>query len=122
MGKRLQEYEIVVLGEEKHVAYNREGLSSCIIFSRSIPQLYLNPLEWYASHKPGLLAYHINTLAIEINTKNRCIFTQNGDYIIHDILVLVTGSDALLPGHTPDHDAKGVFVYRTIEDLERMVE
>jgi len=39
----------------------------------------------------------------------------------YDILVLATGSDALLPRHTPGHEAKGVFVYRTIEDLENLI-
>jgi nitrite reductase (NAD(P)H) len=28
----------------------------------------------------------------------------------------------LLPRHTPGHDAKGVFVYRTIEDLQKLIE
>ena len=37
------------------------------------------------------------------------------------MLVLATGSDALVPRHTPGHDAAGVFVYRTIEDLERLI-
>jgi nitrite reductase (NAD(P)H) len=36
--------------------------------------------------------------------------------------VLATGSDATLPTQTPGHDAKGVFVYRTIADLERLIE
>lgn len=27
----------------------------------------------------------------------------------------------MLPRHTPGHDAKGVFVYRTIEDLESLI-
>lgn len=35
--------------------------------------------------------------------------------------MIATGSDALLPRHTPGHDAKGVFVYRTIEDLENLI-
>lgn len=40
----------------------------------------------------------------------------------YDTLVLATGSDALLPRGTPGHDAKGVFVYRTIDDLIRLIE
>ena len=40
-----RQYEIVVVGEEPHVAYNRVGLTS--FFShREVEQLYLNPLEW----------------------------------------------------------------------------
>lgn len=42
--------------------------------------------------------------------------------IPYDILVLATGSDAVLPKHTPGHDAKGIFVYRTITDLERLID
>lgn len=42
--------------------------------------------------------------------------------VSYDILVLATGSDAILPRHTPGHDANGVFVYRTIEDLQRLIE
>jgi nitrite reductase (NAD(P)H) len=84
--------------------------------------LYLNPLEWYTSHEVGILGYHINTLVTEIDTKNRVVFTKNGDCVTYNILVLATGSDALVPRHTPGHDAKGVFVYRTIEDLEKMIE
>lgn len=35
--------------------------------------------------------------------------------------MLATGSDAVLPRHTPGHDAKGVFVYRTVGDLEGLI-
>lgn len=48
--------------------------------------------------------------------------TSTGDLVQYDILVLATGSDAVLPTHTPGHDAKGIFVYRTISDLERLIE
>lgn len=50
------------------------------------------------------------------------ISTTNGDIIPYDILVLATGSDAVLPKYTPGHDAKGVFVYRTIADLEALID
>lgn len=35
--------------------------------------------------------------------------------------MLATGSDAVLPTHTPGYDAKGIFVYRTIQDLENLI-
>ena len=82
----------------------------------------MNPIEWYSSHDPGLLEYRINTLVTKLDTRNRFVFTKSGDCITYDILVLATGSDALIPRHIPGHDSKGVFVYRTIEDLEKMIE
>lgn len=36
--------------------------------------------------------------------------------------MLATGSDAVLPTTTPGYDANGVFVYRTISDLQRLLE
>jgi len=70
----------------------------------------------------GSLNYHLNTLATEILQDEKVVKTSAGDTVPYDILVLATGSDAVLPRHTPGHDAKGVFVYRTIEDLEKLIE
>lgn len=42
---RAREYDVTVLGEEAHLAYNRVGLTS--FFShRKIEDLYLNPSDW----------------------------------------------------------------------------
>lgn len=38
-------FDILVIGEEPHVAYNRVGLSS-FLEHRQIENLYLNPKEW----------------------------------------------------------------------------
>lgn len=116
-----REYDIVVIGEEAHLAYNRVGLTS-FFQHRQVQNLYLNPKEWYSSMPEGLLNYHLNTLATEILQDEKVVKTSAGDTVPYDILVLATGSDAVLPRHTPGHDAKGVFVYRTIEDLEKLIE
>ena len=65
--------------------------------------------------------YHLNTLVTEIKSEEKNVLTANGDTVSYDILVLATGSDAVLPRHTPGHDAKGVFVYRTIDDLQKLI-
>src|ERR1700753_2184509 len=69
----------------------------------------------------GSLNYHLNTLVTEIVQDEKRVKTSAGDTVPYDILVLATGSDALLPRHTPGHDAKGVFVYRTIDDLQDLI-
>lgn len=138
-------YDIVVIGEESHVAYNRVGLSS-FFEHRKIEDLYLNPKEWvsrfisgitlvrirgwslirmpsqYASIKERSFDYHLNTMVKKINPTEKSVETSTGDTVSYDTLVLATGSDAVLPTHTPGHDAKGVFVYRTISDLERLID
>ncbi|KAJ5127015.1 hypothetical protein N7448_007794 [Penicillium atrosanguineum] len=114
-------YDILVIGEEPHVAYNRVGLSS-FFEHRKIEDLYLNPKEWYGSFKERAFDHHLNTRVTAINPNNKTVRTSTGDTVPYDILVLATGSDAVLPTHTPGHDAKGIFVYRTIQDLERLIE
>ena len=69
----------------------------------------------------GSLNYHLNTTVTAIDKSQKVVSTSTGETVPYDILVLATGSDALLPRHTPGHDAKGVFVYRTIEDLEKLI-
>ena len=140
MDARRREYDVVVIGEESHLAYNRVGLTS--FFQHRRPEnLYLNPKEWvsriyhyssyglrltrsfmqYTGLPEGSLNYHLNTIVTEIHPENKVVSTSTGETVPYDILVLATGSDALLPRHTPGHDAKGVFVYRTIEDLEKLI-
>ena len=75
----------------------------------------------YSGMPEGSLNYHLNTMVTEIHTSDKLVSTSTGETVPYDFLVLATGSDALLPRHTPGHDAKGVFVYRTIEDLEKLI-
>lgn len=76
----------------------------------------------YASFKDRKFDYHLNTRVVAIHPENQTVQTSLGDIVSYDILVLATGSDAVLPTHTPGHDANGVFVYRTIQDLERLID
>ena len=45
LDSRRREYDIVVIGEEAHLAYNRVGLTS-FFQHRKVENLYLNPKEW----------------------------------------------------------------------------
>lgn len=115
-----REYDVIVIGEEPHLAYNRVGLTS-FFQHREVEQLYLNPASWYSEVPQGSLNYHLNTRVTSIDTEKKTVDTSIGSVVSYDILVLATGSDAMLPRHTPGHDAKGVFVYRTIDDLQRLI-
>ncbi|KAH6648074.1 hypothetical protein BKA67DRAFT_524115 [Truncatella angustata] len=118
---RTREWDIVVIGEEAHLAYNRVGLTS-FFDHRKVENLYLNPQDWYTSHAPdNALGYHVNTLVTNIDSESKSVTCSNGDVVPYDVLVLATGSDAVLPKHTPGHDANGVFVYRNIDDLQRLI-
>lgn len=115
-----QEYHVTIIGEETHLAYNRVGLTS-FFEHRNVEELYLNPASWYASLPEASLSYQLDTRVISIDSRNKEVETTKRDRVPYDILVLATGSDALLPRHTPGHDANGVFVYRTISDLQKLI-
>lgn len=78
-------------------------------------------MQKYSSFGDDSLNYHLNTRVTEIHPETKHVSTSTGQTIPYDILVLATGSDAVLPRTTPGHDANGVFVYRTLADLQGLI-
>lgn len=74
----------------------------------------------YTSVPTGSLSYYLNTAVAGIDSENKLVTTAKGDKYSYDELVLATGSTAILP-RMPGSDATGVFVYRTIEDLQSLI-
>ena len=50
LDSKRREYDIVVIGEEAHLAYNRVGLTS-FFQHRKVENLYLNQKEWVGERK-----------------------------------------------------------------------
>ncbi|KAF1814019.1 nitrite reductase NiiA [Eremomyces bilateralis CBS 781.70] len=113
-------YDVVAIGEEPHLAYNRVGLTS-YFQHREIERLYMKSEEWYKSMPSGSLDYHLHTVATDIDTENKRVTTNRGDKVDYHVLIIATGSTAILPRAIPGYNATGVFVYRTIEDLQNLI-
>ncbi|MBM9499913.1 nitrite reductase large subunit [Leptospira sp. 201903071] len=112
-----EKYEILIFGEEPRRAYDRVHLSEYFT-NRSVDPLYLSKENWYSENKIDL---HLKEKVIAIDTASKKVETSFGDFYDFDKLVLATGSAPFVP--TFDGiDKKGVFVYRTIEDLEQILE
>jgi nitrite reductase (NAD(P)H) len=91
---------------------------------RNIEDLYLNKPSWYAEQLPDRFAFSVGEKVIEIDTKNKNVFTSKGNTYQYDILILSTGSNGALPPYLPYEEAektKGVFVYRNVADLLSIV-
>ncbi|KFA65808.1 hypothetical protein S40285_05369 [Stachybotrys chlorohalonatus IBT 40285] len=117
------EWEVTVFGEEPHIAYNRVGLTQYFT-NRSIDELYLNPLEWYASHAKGKLTYHLSDPVVSIDAEAKTLKTEKGLDFGYDECILATGSDAALPPYLSRErfwKTKGSFLYRTIKDLDDII-
>jgi len=106
-------FNIIVFGEEPRRAYDRVHLSEYFA-GKSADDLSMSSASWYADHGIQL---HLDDPIQEINRANKTIHSLKGVILGYDYLVLATGSSAFVPD-IPGIEKEGVFVYRTIEDLE----
>ncbi|MET8504035.1 nitrite reductase large subunit NirB [Streptomyces sp. NPDC004787] len=103
---------VVVLCEEPRPAYDRVQLTS--YFSGRTPdELSLVPDGFLAEHGIEL---HTDEPVTAVDRAARTVTTGSGRVFAYDTLVLATGSYPFVPP-VPGKDARGCFVYRTIEDL-----
>ena len=110
------EYRIVTFCEEPRAAYDRVGLTS-FFAHRNAEKLMLARLDWYREQGIEL---HIGDRAASIDRKTRVVYSERGLKVAYDKLVLATGSYPFVPP-APGIQNRGVFVYRTIEDLEQII-
>ena len=68
-----------------------------------------------------MLNHVLSTRVTAIDAVSKSITTSGGYDVSYDILVLATGSNAVVPEKTPGHDSNGVFVYRNLDDLEHLI-
>lgn len=106
-------FEIVVFGEEFRPAYDRVHLSEYFA-GKSADDLLMAPLNWYANNN---ITLHLGDPVEKIDRINKQVLSHRGIAESYDYLILATGSSAFVPP-IPGVEKEGVFIYRTIEDLE----
>jgi nitrite reductase (NADH) large subunit len=109
--------QVTVLCEEPRAAYDRVHLSE-YFSGKSAEDLSLVA--------PGFLerdnlVLKLNARATAIDRAAKTVTVDNGDVLAYDKLVIATGSYPFVPP-VPGRDRKDCLVYRTIEDLEAMLE
>ena len=114
---RDRQYQIVTFCEEPRAAYDRVGLTS-FFAHRDAEKLMLARIEWYQQQGIEL---HIGHRAEAIDRASRTIRSQHGLEVKYDAAVLATGSYPFVPP-IPGVNLPGVFVYRTIEDLQHIID
>jgi len=111
--------DVTVLCEEPRPAYDRVHLSS--FFSGT-------PAEELSLVAPGFFEQHgaridlrLNARAAAVDRGARTVTLADGAVLAYDKLVFATGSSPFVPP-VPGRERADCFVYRTIEDLEAMLE
>ncbi|MBJ2176250.1 nitrite reductase large subunit [Aureibaculum sp. A20] len=111
-----KDFKIIVFGEEPRPAYDRVHLSE-FFANQDAKALEMAPAEWYIENNIELI---ISERITDIHRANKKITTVKNREFSYDYLVLATGSSAFVPP-IKGVEKEGVFVYRTIEDLEGML-
>jgi nitrite reductase (NADH) large subunit len=117
----LSAYEIAVFGEEPHGCYNRILLGR-VLNGASPDDIMLKPRDWYAERG---VRFHAGTRVTHLDTAARRLHTADGQSLPYDVAVFATGSAPFVPKmdglKRPDGAWKdGVYLFRTIEDCQRM--
>ncbi|OMP79045.1 nitrite reductase large subunit NirB [[Flexibacter] sp. ATCC 35208] len=107
--------QITIFGEEPRPAYDRVHLSE-FFAGKTAEDLLLAPASWYSNNNIRL---HTGDPVQHIDRENKTVHSYKGINESYDFLIFATGSAAFVPP-IPGVDKKGVFIYRTIEDLELM--
>ncbi len=106
-------FNIVVFGEEPRRAYDRVHLSE-YFNGKTTDDLALSTEDWYRER--GITLF-LNDPVLRIDRNQKMVISGSGRKVTYDFLVLATGSAAFVPG-IPGIEKEGVFVYRTIDDLD----
>ncbi len=113
---RDRRFRIVTFCEEPRAAYDRVGLTS-FFAHRDAEKLMLARREWYAENGVEL---HLGDRACAIDRRARIVRSDKGVEIEYHYAVLATGSFPFVPP-TPGVEKGGIFVYRTVEDLQNII-
>jgi nitrite reductase (NADH) large subunit len=108
--------QIVSFCEEPRAAYDRVNLTK-YFDHRNAAKLAMAEPSWYEDN--GVIL-HVGDRATEIDRTNRVVRSAKGQEIPYDVIVLATGSAPFVPT-VPGIDKKGIFVYRTIDDLDQII-
>lgn len=111
----IDDQPVLVFGEEPRPAYDRVKLTS-FFEGRSEEELELRPRSWYSRNGVNLFT---GDPVVEIDRERSLVRSKSGREVQFESLILATGSAPFVPpiGGT---DLPGVFVYRTVEDLEQI--
>jgi nitrite reductase (NADH) large subunit len=112
-------FQIRMFGAEPNGTYNRILLSSVLAGDAEPSRLWTNPLTWYEDR--GVFV-HSGVKADSIDREHRVVVGAAGKVVEpYDILVFATGSKPFVPV-IEGLQQPGVFLFRTIDDCDKIAE
>ncbi len=110
--------EITLYGDEEVGTYDRVRLSEFMAGTVDLAQLGMRSDDWYEERN---VRFRRGVRVEELDTKAQKVRGTDGEWVPYDRLVFATGSSSSVPP-IEGRDKKGVFVFRTVRDVEEMLE
>jgi len=130
-------FDITMFGAEPYGNYNRILLSNVLNRTQSASEIFINPLEWYERNRVTL---HAGVKAVKIDRDRRVVVGKTLDrkaiaYAVgdagatptppveapYDHVIIATGSRPFVPP-MEGFGGPGTFLFRTIDDCERIAD
>lgn len=116
-----ERYDITVVGDEPGGAYNRVMLSK-VLEGADADAVVTKPPSWYEEHGIRLIS---PCVAERVDITERRVVLRDAGALRYDIAILATGSQPVVPRLEGMHDEQGelkpgIFVYRTLDDCQRI--
>ena len=113
-----ERYDVTVIGEEPWGNYNRIMLSPVLSGDKTIDDIMLHPHAWYSDKGIRFIA---GDPAVRIDRPRKQVYTEKGEVVDYDRLILATGSKPFIPP-IAGADLKGVISFRDIYDINTMLD
>lgn len=137
LGRTKDQFDFVMFGAEPYGNYNRILLSNVLNQTQEANDIFINPLSWYTENNVTL---HAGVKAVRIDTQKKVVqarplHPQAAAYGTHtddaflgevieesyDYLIIATGSRPFVPP-MEGFGGEGTFLFRTIDDCDRIAE
>jgi nitrite reductase (NADH) large subunit len=110
--------EITLYGDEEVGTYDRVRLSEYMAGVVDLKELGMRSDDWYEERN---VTFRRGVRVEEVNTKGQKVRGTDGEWVSYHHLVFATGSSSSVPP-IEGRDKEGVFVFRTVRDVEDMLE
>jgi len=112
-----KDISITIFGDEPLVNYNRILLSEVLAGERRLEETFLNPREWYAQNRIDLrLGVRVTT----IDPSAKSVTDSEGKTTSYNHLLIAVGGIPFIPP-IRGVEKQGVFVFRNMEDTQRIL-
>ncbi len=114
-----KDVRIQVFGEEKYLAYNRILITEVLAGRKTMSEIYIKRWQWYEEHGVRL---EIGKKVDRLFPKKKLLVTEDGELYRYDKAIIATGSKPFIPPSIKGTNKKGVFTYRTADDVFKILD